>query len=162
MRRTALAFAAVVLAVSACSGSQPTAVTLVPPTPATDLVPDTGGPESGSGDTTPAEQGDPCTALSRVYFLAIGTEGTAEKLEPLYAAVTPLLPEEVRDDWELAATAFIAYAEAATTATVPEGDELLDVPDVAAAYERATSDEVQDAAQRVRDAMTEACPGILD
>lgn len=162
MNRLGVALAAVAaLAVApACQENAPAEVTLVPPTPATDLAPDTGAPDGGSGDTTPDEQVDACSDLSRDYFAAIGADGTAAELQPLYDAVTPMLPEAVRGDWQLAAAAFIAYEDAAST--VPEGDDQLAVPEVKEAYDEATSDEVQDAMQRVRDAMDETCPGILD
>lgn len=158
--RVALAAAALVLVAPSCSGDEPAEVTLIPPTRATDLVPDTGAPDGGSGDTTPDEQVDACSELGRAYFAAIAAEGTATELEPLYDAVTPLLPEEVRGDWQTAAAAFIAYEDAA--AEVPEGDDRLAVDEVEEAYDEATSDDVQDAMQRVRDAIDAICPGILD
>jgi hypothetical protein len=158
--RTALAVAALLAVVPACSQDEPPEATLVPPTPATDLVPDTGAPDGGSGNTTPAEQIDACSALSRAYFTAIGATGPATVLEPLYDAVTPRLPETARSDWETAAAAFIAYEDAASE--VPPGDDQLAVPAVEAAYDEARSDEVQDAIQRVRDSIDASCPGVLD
>lgn len=158
--RTALAAAALLVIVPACSQDEPPAATLVPPTPATDLVPDTGAPDGGSGNTTPEEQVDACSALSRAYFAAIGAEGPATVLEPLYDAVTPLLPETARADWATAAAAFVAYEDAA--AQVPPGDDQLAVPAVEAAYDAARGDDVQDAMQRVRDAIDGICPGVLD
>jgi hypothetical protein len=95
-----------------------------------------------------------------VYFTAIGAAGTAAELQPLYDAVTPLLPEAVRGDWETAAAAFIAYEDAASS--VPVGDDRLAVPEVREAYDEARGDEVQEAMQRVRDAIDEICPGVLE
>jgi hypothetical protein len=157
--RTALAVAALLAVVPACSQDEPSEATLVPPTPATDLVPDTGAPDGGSGNTTPDEQIDACSALSRAYFAAIGASGPATALQPLYDAVTPLLPETARADWETAAEAFVAYEDAASE--VPVGDDQLAVPEVAEAYDEARSDEVQDAMERVRDAIDGICPGVL-
>lgn len=162
MRRLglALAAAAVLAVIPACNEDEPPEATLIPPTHATGLVPDTGAPDGGSGDTTPDEQADACSDLSRAFFAAIGTSGTADRVQPLYDAVTPMLPEGVRGDWATAATAFIAYEDAASA--VPEGDDELAVPEVREAYDRASSDEVQDALQRVRDAIEGICPGVLD
>ena len=162
MRRRCLvlAVAAVMAVVPACKDDTPAEATLIPPTRATDLVPDTGAPDGGSGDTTPDEQVDGCSDLSRAYFAAIGASGTAAQLQPLYDAVTPMLPEAVRGDWASAAAAFIAYEDAASI--VPEGDDQLEVPEVREAYEQARSDEVQKALQRVRDAIEEICPGVLE
>lgn len=156
----ALAVAAVLAVVPACTDETPAEATLIPPTRATDLVPDTGAPDGGSGNTTPAEQLDACSELSRAYFTAIGADGTAGELEPLYDAVTPMLPEAVRGDWETAAAAFIAYEDAASE--VPEGDDQLAVPAVKDAYDEARSDEVQDALERVREVIDGICPGILE
>jgi len=158
--RVAIAAAAVLALAPACKDETPAEVTLVPPTRATDLVPDTGAPDGGSGDTTPDEQVDACSDLSRAYFAAIGADGTAAELRPLYDAVTPRLPEAVRGDWETAAAAFIEYEDAA--AEVPDGDDQLAVPAVKQAYDEARSDEVQDALQRVRDAIEGICPGIVE
>lgn len=158
--RLALAVAAVLAVAPACQDDAPAEATLIPPTRATDLVPDTGAPDGGSGDTTPDEQLDACSDLSRAYFAAIGASGTAAELQPLYDAVTPMLPEDVRGDWATAAAAFVAYEDAASS--VPDGDDQLAVPDVREAYERAQSDEVQAALQRVREAVERICPGILD
>jgi hypothetical protein len=158
--RVALAAAAVLLVLPACQDDAPAEATLIPPTRATDLVPDTGAPDGGSGDTTPDEQLDACSDLSRAFFDAIGASGTAAELQPRYDAVTPLLPDDVRADWQTAATAFVAYEDAASA--VPEGDDQLAVPEVRDAYDRATSDEVQAALQRVREAIEAICPGALD
>jgi hypothetical protein len=158
--RTALALAAVLAVTAACAEDAPPEATLIPPTPATGLVPDTGAPDGGSGNTTPEEQVDACSALSRAYFTAIGADGAAAVLQPLYDAVTPLLPEAVRGDWETAAAAFIAYEDAASS--VPQGDDRLAVPEVREAYDEARGDEVQEAMQRVRDGIDEICPGVLD
>lgn len=158
--RTALAVAALLAVLPACAEDATPEATLIPPTRATDLVPDTGAPDGGSGNTTPDEQVDACSELSRSYFTAIGATGAAAELQPLYDAVTPLLPEDVRGDWQTAAAAFIAYEDAA--ATVPVGDDQLAVPDVREAYDEARSDEVQEALARVRDAIDGICPGILD
>jgi hypothetical protein len=56
--RTALALAAVLAVTAACAEDAPPEATLIPPTPATGLVPDTGAPDGGSGNTTPEEQVD--------------------------------------------------------------------------------------------------------
>lgn len=157
--RLALAVIAVIAGTAACKDDAPEA-TLIPTTRGTALVPDTGAPDGGSGDTTPDEQVDACSELSRAYFAAIGASGSAERLRPLYDAVTALLPEAVRADWETAADAFVAYEDAASK--VPEGDDQLAVPEVEDAYDEARSDDVQAALQRVRDAIDTACPGILD
>jgi hypothetical protein len=158
LRWGAVALALVVTTV-ACKDDAPE-VTLIPTTRGTDLVPDTGSPDGGSGDTTPAEQVDTCSALSRAYFAATGASGAAEVVQPLYDDVTPLLPEAARADWALASAAFVAYEDAASE--VPEGDEQLAVPEVRDAYDEARSDDVQAALQRVRDAMEADCPGIFD
>jgi hypothetical protein len=151
---------ALALATIACSDESPAPITIIPPTPPTVLTPDTGAPDGGSGNTTPDQQTNPCSDLSRAYYAAIGSDdGSIEVLQPLYDAVTPLLPEAARADWELAAPALIAYAVAA--ASVPIGDDQLDDPTVKAAYDEATSTKVQDALQRVRDAIETACPGYI-
>lgn len=152
--------AALCAGAAACSEESPTPITLIPPTPTAVSTPDTGSPDGGSGDTTPDEQSGSCSELSRAYYAAIGADGTtAAALQPLYEAVTLLLPQAVRADWELASSALIAYEVLA--ASVPIGDEQLDDPAVKAAYDEASSDEVQAALQRVRDAVDVACPGYV-
>lgn len=156
--RAALVALAVTATVVACADEAPE-VTLLPTTGGTELVPDTGAPDGGSGDTTPDELVDTCSTLSRTYLEAVGADGTAAALQPLYDAVTPLLPEAVRGDWLTAAAAFVAYEDA--LARVPLGDDPLAQPEVSEAYDVARSDGVQAALQRVRDAIDGECPGSL-
>lgn len=148
------------LAATACSDAGETPLTLVPPTRATVLEADTTPGDGGSGDTTADEQADACSDIARAFYAATGASGAAATVRPLYDAVTPLLPEALRADWSLAADAFVAYEDAAVA--VPDGEEQLDDPTVRAAYERATSDEVQAALQRVREGIEAECPGTID
>jgi hypothetical protein len=146
---------------ASCSDESPAPVTLVPTTRATELTadpPDTAA-DADSGATTADELVDACSALGRAFATAIGASGPANVVQPLYDAVTPLLPEESRADWSIATAAFVAYEDAAFA--VEPGDDQLSDPDVAEAYEEATSADVQDALERVRADIEAACPDAL-
>lgn len=154
MRRLALA-AVLAVGLMACRDDPPPLETPAPTT-ATDVE----VTDPGADGTTVEETGGACAALVRSYYDALGAEGPRSFLQPLYDDVTDRLPEDVRQDWQLAAEALITYEDLAFQ--VPFGDDQLADPDVRAAYEEASGEGVQAALAAVREAIDGECPGLLD